>query len=356
VSELAGGAQAFRGVRACLIAGIPGQDGSLLARLLLEKGYYVTGTTRNVASADFWRLEELGIRNHPGLEIVELDVSDPARCTEVVANARPDEIYNVAGVSFIGRSLEDPLGASRVTGLGAWNLLEVIRTRCPHARYFQASSSEMFGASGDWPQDEETRFNPGTPYAVAKVFAHSATATYRGNFGIFAASGILYNHESPLRSEDFVTRKIACAAARVSKGMQDTVELGNLDAQRDWGYAPEYVEAMWRTLQAPTGGSYILATGRLTTVREFAEVAFRAAGIELRWHGKGVHETGVDEAGKVRIRVSPAHFRPAETRPLCGNPDKARRLLGWKAETGADDLSQVMVEAALKRLETGRAL
>ncbi len=355
MSKPAGQAEAVPGARAGLITGITGQDGSLLARLLLGKGYSVTGTTRDLASADFWRLEELGIRNHPRLEIVELDVSDAAGCADVVAGARPDELYNVAGVSFIGRSLEDPLGAARVTGLGAWNLLEAIRTRCPNTRYFQASTSEMFGYAGDSPQDEETRFNPGTPYAAAKVFAHSATVTYRQAFGVLASSGILYNHESPLRSDEFVTRKIACAAARISKGMQESVELGNLDAQRDWGYAPEYAEAMWRILQRASGDSYILATGRLTTVREFVEAAFRAAGIGLRWQGHGVGEKGIDDGGRARVNVSAAYFRPAETRPLCGNPGKSSRLLGWDARTGAEELSRIMVEAELKRLESGRA-
>lgn len=355
MSEPGGRAEAVPGVRRGLITGITGQDGSLLARVLLEKGYSVTGTTRNLASADFWRLEELGVRNHPGLEIVELDVADPARCTVVVANANPDELYNVAGVSFLGRPLEDPLGAARVTGLGAWNLLEAIRTRCPNTRYFQASSAEMFGNSGHWPQDEETRFRPSTPYSAAKVFAHSAAVTYRENFGIFASSGILYNHESPMRSVEFVTRKIACAAARISKGLQESVELGNLDAQRDWGYAPEYAEAMWRTLQAPSGDSYVLATGRLTSVKGFADAAFRAAGVSLRWQGEGVHEKGIDDTGNTRVRVSAAYFRPTERRPLCGNPGKSRRMLGWEAATGAEELSRIMVEAELDRLESGRA-
>lgn len=341
--------------RAGLITGVSGQDGSLLAQLLLEKGYAVTGTTRNLASANFWRLEELGVRNHPRLEIVELDVGDAARCAQVVAKACPEELYNVAGQSFIGRSLEDPLEAARVTGLGAWNLLEAIRTRCPNTRYFQASTSEMFGNAGNSPQDEETPLNPSTPYATAKVFAHSATVTYREAFGLFASSGILYNHESPLRSEEFVTRKIACAAARISKGMLEVVELGSLDAQRDWGYAPEYAEAMWRTLQAPAAGAYILATGRLTTVRGFVEAAFRAAGMGLRWQGHGVDERGIDDAGKIRVKVSAAYFRPAESRLLRGNPDKSRRLLGWEARTGAEELSRIMVEADLKRIEAGRA-
>ena len=351
----AGEAEAASGARVGLIAGVTGQDGSLLARLLLEKGYSVTGTTRNLLSADFWRLEELGVRNHPRLDIVELDVADPVRCAEVVATKRPEELYNVAGVSFIGRSLDDPMGAAQVTGLGAWNLLEAIRTRCPNTRYFQASTSEMFGNAGSSPQDEETRFNPGTPYAAAKVFAHSATVSYRETFGVFASSGILYNHESPLRNEEFVTRKIACAAARISKGLQESVELGNLDAQRDWGYAPEYAEAMWRTLQAPSGDSYVLATGRLTSVRGFVDSAFRAAGVGLRWQGHGVSEKGIDAAGRSRVKVSDAYFRPAESRPLCGNPDKSRRMLGWEARTGAEELSRIMVEADLKRLEARRA-
>lgn len=340
--------------RVALVTGITGQDGAWLARLLLEKGYRVTGTTRSIGSENLWRLEELGIRDHARLAMAELDVADSARCLETVKTVGPSEIYNLGGLSFIGQSYADPLNAARVTGLGAWNLLEAIRIASPGARFFQASSSEMFGNPATSPQDEDTPLNPRSPYAAAKVFAHWATTNYREAFGVFASSGILYNHESSLRDIKFVTRKITAAVARIRKGMQESVELGNLDARRDWGYAPEYAEAMWRILQVPASDTFVLATGRMTTVREFVEAAFRAAGIEVSWQGSGLLETGIDAgSGKVRVKVSSEFFRPLEGQALCGNSAKAQRLLGWKASKSVGDVCRIMVEADLKRLHRG---
>ena len=344
------------GGRIALITGISGQDGAWLAHLLLGKGYRVTGTTRELGSSDLWRLKELGIRNHACLKIVELDIADPARCLETVGATGPAEIYNLGGLSFISDSFGTPVDTSRVTGLGAWNLLEAVRTASPKSRFFQASSSEMFGSPASSPQDEETPFNPRSPYAASKVFAHWAAVNYRETFGVFASSGILYNHESALRDIKFVTRKIASAVARISRGMQESLELGNLDAQRDWGYAPEYAEAMWRTLQAGSPDSYVLATGRLTPVRGFVETAFRTVGVELRWQGHGLEEVGVDaKSGKASVKVSADFFRPEERLALCGNPGKSQRLLGWTATKQADEICRIMVQAELKRLDTGEA-
>lgn len=340
--------------RTALVTGITGQDGACLAQLLLAKGYRVTGTTRSLASANFWRLEELGIKGHASLEIVELDVADSMRCLETVRAANAAEIYNLGGLSFIGDSFADPLNTARVTGLGAWNLLEAVRTVRPETRFFQASSSEMFGVPAYSPQDEDTAFNPRSPYAAAKVIAHWATVSYRETFGVFAASGILYNHESPLRDIRFVTRKITSAVARIKIGAQEGVELGNLDAQRDWGYAPEFAEAMWLILQAEIPDSYVLATNTLTSVRSFVGAAFKAAGIEIRWQGQGLAETGVDtRTGKVRVRVSAEFFRAAETSLLRGNPRKSGRVLGWKAATPVEEICRLMVTSDLRRLERG---
>jgi GDPmannose 4,6-dehydratase len=342
--------------RTALITGISGQDGALLARMLLEKGYRVTGTTRNASTSSFWRLEELGISAHDRLNIVDLDVADAAACLETVRNVRPDEVYNLGGLSFIGQSFAQPLSTARVTGLGVWNLLDAIRCEQPGARFFQASSSEMFGDPEASPQDENMRFAPRSPYAAAKVFSHWATINYREAFGLFASSGILYNHESPLRGAEFVTRKISSAVARISRGRQDYLALGNLDVQRDWGFAPEYVEAMWRTLQADSPGTFVLATGRLATVRRFVEAAFMAADIALSWRGHGLDEVGVDsKSGRTLVKVSAEFFRLAEKRPLCGNPQRSSRVLGWAAEKQVEEICRIMVNADIGRLDRGQA-
>ncbi len=342
------------GEKTALITGVAGQDGATLTGQLLEKGYRVTGAFRQGAPDSFWRLEAMGIRDHPRLALEPLDLADPGRCLELVQACGPAEIYNLGGLSFIGQSFTEPLRTAQTTALGAMNLLEAIRVTDPRIRFCQASSSEMFGHATVSPQNEDTPFHPRSPYAVAKLFAHWAAVTYRESYGMFAASAILFNHESPLRGTGFVTRKISEAVARIRLGLQEVVELGNLDARRDWGYAPEYMDGIWRMLQAEAGDSFVLATGRLTTVREFAERAFRAAGIELRWQGVGWQETGHDaRSGAPRVRVSAGFFRPAETQPLCGDPRKAARVLGWRAATQVDEICRRMVEADLKRLGAG---
>lgn len=338
--------------RTALITGIAGQDGTCLASLLLDKGYSVVGTCRSEAPSALWRLVEAGVHEHPRLTLERLDLADQGRCLDVIEKYAPDEVYNLGGLSYIARSFIEPVQTAHSTGLGAMNLLEAIRLSDPGIRFFQASSSEIFGNPLVSPQDENTPFSPRSPYAVSKLFAHGMAISYRESYGLFAANGILFNHESPFRSVEFVTRKISDAVARIKLGLQDAVELGNLDAFRDWGYAPEYVEGMWRMLQAGEADSFVLATGRLTSVREFAVRAFKAAGMDIIWQGRDGDETGRDaDTGTVRVRLSKAHFRPAEVRPLCGNAGKAERLLGWKASVGIDEICRLMVEADLKRIE-----
>lgn len=340
--------------KVALITGVTGQDGACLAQLLLGKGYGVVGTTRDLAHADLWRIEEAGVLDHPHLKIEQLDLVNTERCVEFVAKTQPTEVYNLGGLSFIGRSFAEPVHTARTTGLGPIILLDAIRIGCPSARFFQASSSEMFGNAMSTPQHEDTPFHPRSPYAAAKLFAHWATISYRDSFGVFAASGILYNHESPLRGIDFVTRKITDAVARIQSGLQEAVELGNLAACRDWGYAPEYAEAMWRMLQTDSPDTFVLASGRLTPVRKFVEAAFRTAGVEISWRGHGMNEVGCDNRnGKLRVRISPEFFREAEAYPLCGDASKAQRLLGWKAETRVDEICRIMVEKDIERLRAG---
>lgn len=341
------------GRKVALITGITGQDGTCLAQLLLKKGYQVAGTSRNPVPGK-WRLEEVGLSGHAHLKLQQLNLGNADQCEGLVAELQPTEVYNLGGLSFIGKSFEDPLRTAETTGLGAINLLEAIRIACPSARFFQASTSEIFGNAADTPQDEETPFRPRSPYAVAKLFAHWGAVSYRESFGIFAASGILYNHESPLRGIEFVTRKISVAVARIKYGLQEVVELGNLAASRDWGYAPEYADAMWRTLQADSPGTFVLASGRLTSVREFVEAAFHAIGVDLVWQGQGTDETGRDRStGAIRVRVSPEFFRPVETGQLCGNPAKAHIMLRWKAATEVDEICRIMVHKDLERTGPG---
>ena len=341
-------------LRSAVVTGITGQDGAYLAQTLLAKGYLVHGTYRRTSSVNFWRIEELGIRQHPDLRLVEYDLTDAGASLNLIARTQPDEVYNLAAQSFVGVSFEQPTTTAHITGLGALNLLEAIRILRPQTRFYQASTSEMFGHVRAVPQDEKTPFYPRSPYGVAKLFAHWMTVNYRESYGIFGASGILFNHESPLRGLEFVTRKITDGAARIRLGKLDCLELGNLDARRDWGYAPEYVEGMYRMLQAPQPDTFVLATGRTETVRDFATMAFRAAGIGLEWRGEGVEETGVDAAtGKAVVRINPKFYRPAEVDLLIGNPARAKEKLGWQAQTTLEELCRMMVEADLRRHAAG---
>jgi GDPmannose 4,6-dehydratase len=337
-----------------VVTGVTGQDGAYLAELLLAKGYKVYGTYRRTSSVNFWRIEELGIQAHPNLELVEYDLTDIGTSVALVKRAAPDEIYNLAAQSFVGVSFEQPTTTAHITGLGALNLLEAIRLVNPGIRFYQASTSEMFGKVQAVPQVESTPFYPRSPYGVAKLFAHWMTVNYRESYGIFGASGILFNHESPLRGREFVTRKITDAAAKIQLGKLDVLELGNLDAKRDWGYAKEYVEGMWRMLQTEVPDTFVLATNRTETVRDFVRMAFRAIGRELEFRGEGDHETAVDRAtGKTLVRVNPRFYRPAEVELLIGNPAKAKAVLGWEPKTTLEELCRMMVEADLRRNERG---
>ena len=341
-------------MKKAIITGITGQDGAYLAQLLLKKGYKVYGTYRRVASVNFWRIEELGIKNHPNLELVEFDLIDASSAIRMVAEIEPDEIYNLAAQSFVGVSFKEPLATAHITGLGALHLLEAIRIVNPKIKFYQASTSEMFGKVQEIPQKETTPFYPRSPYGVAKLYAHWMTINYRESYDIFGCSGILFNHESPLRGLEFVTRKITDGVAKIILGKQDYIELGNLDAKRDWGYAKEYVEGMYLMLQASKPDTYVLATNKTQTVREFVKMAFRAVGIDLVFEGEGVEEKGIDKkSGKILVKVNPKYFRPAEVDLLIGDYSKAKKELGWEPKTTLEELCKMMVEADIKRNEKG---
>jgi GDPmannose 4,6-dehydratase len=338
--------------RIAVITGITGQDGAYLAQLLLAKDYRVFGTYRRGSSVNFWRIENLGITEDPRLQLVEHDLLDMASSIRILEKTQATEVYNLAAQSFVGVSFDQPIATGLITGLGPVNLLEAIRIVNPGIRFYQASTSEMFGQVQAVPQDEGTPFYPRSPYGAAKLYAHWMTINYREAYGIFATSGILFNHESPLRGIEFVTRKVTHAVARIARGQQEVLERGNLDAQRDWGFAGDYVDGMWRMLQADTPDTFVLATGHMQSVRHFVESAFAAAGVTLDWRGRGVDEIGVDAAtGVTRVRINPAFYRPAEVEQLLGNADKAKRLLGWTAGTSLDALCRMMVEADLARVD-----
>ncbi|NVD99744.1 GDP-mannose 4,6-dehydratase [Massilia sp. BJB1822] len=341
-------------IKKALITGITGQDGAYLAELLLQKGYAVTGTYRRTSSVNFWRIEELGIESHPNLKLVEYDLTDLSSSIRLLQAGDFDEIYNLAAQSFVGVSFEQPVTTADITGIGPVHLLEAIRIVNPKIRFYQASTSEMFGKVQAVPQKEDTPFYPRSPYGVAKLYAHWMTVNYRESYGIFGSSGILFNHESPLRGREFVTRKITDSVAKIKLGKLDVLELGNLDAKRDWGFAKEYVEGMWRILQAAQPDTYVLATNRTETVRDFVAMAFKAAGIAIEWQGSGEQETGHDaQSGKVLVRISPKYYRPAEVDLLIGDASKARKELGWEPQTTLEELCQMMVEADLRRNAAG---
>lgn len=341
-------------IKKALITGITGQDGAYLAELLLAKDYIVYGTYRRTSSVNFWRIEELGILNHPNLHLVEYDLTDLGASISLVEKVQPDEIYNLAAQSFVGISFDQPTTTAQITGLGPLNLLEAVRLVNPKIRFYQASTSEMFGKVQAVPQTEDTPFYPRSPYGVAKLYAHWITVNYRESYDIFGCSGILFNHESPLRGREFVTRKITDCVAKIKLGKLDCLELGNIDAKRDWGYAREYVEGMWRMLQVDTPDTYVLATNRTETVRDFVRMAFKGAGITVSFQGQGEQETAIDEeTGKTVMRVNPKFYRPAEVDLLIGDPAKAKQRLGWAPTTSLEQLCQMMVEADLHRNQAG---
>ena len=326
-----------------LVTGITGQDGAYLSKLLLEKGYEVYGAFRRTSDLNMGRMKFLGIDND--IQFVPFELLEFTNIHRTLETIRPDEVYNLGAQSFVALSFEQPVFTADVTGLGVLRLLEAIRAVNPQIRFYQASSSEMFGKVRETPQNENTPFYPRSPYAAAKLFAHCMTINYRESYGMFACSGILFNHESPLRGLEFVTRKITHAVARIKLGLQEKLSLGNLDSRRDWGYAAEYVEAMWLMLQQSEPDDYVVATGETHSVREFVEEAFREAGIELEWTGHGIHEKGVDRAaGKPIVEINPRFFRPAEVDVLIGDYSRAKAKLGWEPKTTFNELLRVMVQ------------
>lgn len=341
-------------MKKAIVTGITGQDGAYLAELLLNKGYEVYATYRRTASVNFWRIEELGIQKNPNLHLIEYDLTDATNSIRMISDIRPCEVYNLAAQSFVGVSFDQPLATAHITGLGAVHLLEAIRIVDPSIRYYQASTSEMFGKVQEIPQRESTPFYPRSPYGVAKLYAHWMTINYRESYDIFGCSGILFNHESPLRGREFVTRKITDAASKIKLGKMDMLELGNMDAKRDWGYAKEYVEGMYLMMQAKEPDTFVLATNRTETVRDFVSMAFKAADINIEWSGEAENEIGVDAAsGKKIVAVNPKFYRPAEVELLIGDPQKAKDILGWEPKTSLEELCRMMVEADMRRNESG---
>lgn len=337
-------------LKTAIITGISGQDGAYLAELLLSKGYTVYGTYRRTSSVNFWRIEEIGIQDHPNLHLVEYDLTDLSSSVRLLQQTGAKEVYNLAAQSFVGVSFDQPVTTAKITAIGALGMLEAIRIVDRSVRFYQASTSEMFGKVQAVPQTEHTPFYPRSPYGVAKLYAHWMTVNYRESYDIFGSSGILFNHESPLRGREFVTRKITDGVAKIKLGKFDRLKLGNLDAKRDWGFAREYVEGMWRMLQVDEPDTYVLATNRTETVRDFARMAFKAAGVDVEFSGKDEQEIGVDVAtGKTIIQVDPRFYRPAEVDLLIGDPAKATEKLGWKPQTTLEELCAMMVDADLRR-------
>ncbi len=331
-------------MKQALITGITGQDGSYLAELLLEKGYRVYGILRRKSVADYGNVEHL----KKEISFIYADMTDLVSLIAAMARSQADEVYNLAAQSFVATSWEQPLATAEIDGLGVTNLLEAIRIVKPQARFYQASTSEMFGLVQEIPQTEQTPFYPRSPYGVAKLYGHWITKNYRESYGMYACSGILFNHESERRGKEFVTRKITDGVARIRYGLQERIELGNLDSKRDWGHSKDYVRAMWMMLQQESPKDYVIATNETRTVREFAETAFASAGITVKWQGSGVDEIGIDTAtNKTVVTVSPQYFRPAEVELLLGNPAKAKEELGWEREISFSELVKRMVERDL---------
>lgn len=334
--------------KSALVSGITGQDGAYIAKLLLEKGYEVYGLLARRGSDTLWRLRELGLEGD--VRLIDGDLIDMSSMARALERSKAEEIYNLGAQSFVGTSWDQPVLTAEVTGISAVRFLEAVRLVNPQARFYQASTSEMFGKVQEVPQNERTPFYPRSPYGVAKLYAHWITVNYRESHGIYASCGILFNHESPLRGVEFVTRKITLALTRIRQGQQDVLDLGNLDAQRDWGFAGDYVEGMWRMLQQPKANDYVLASGQTHTVREFVSKAADVAGFNLEWQGTGGDEHGVDcRTGKTLVRVNPRFFRPAEVDLLIGDTTKAQKQLGWKPRVSFEELVEMMMKADLKR-------
>ena len=343
-------------IKSAIVTGVSGQDGAYLAENLLGRGYKVFGTYRRTSSVNFWRIEELGIADHPNLKLVEYDLTDMGSAIRLIEASQATEIYNLAAQSFVGVSFDQPITTGLITGIGAAYLLEAIRTVNSGIRFYQASTSEMFGKVQAVPQVEDTPFYPRSPYGVAKLYAHWLTVNYRESFNIFGSSGILFNHESPLRGREFVTRKITDTVAKIHLGKAKVLELGNLDAKRDWGFARDYVEGMRLIMQHDKPDTFVLATNRTETVRDFVNMAFRAIETEIDWSGSEEAEIGRSrQNGEVLVRVNQTFYRPAEVDMLIGNPAKAKAELGWAPTTTLEQLCEMMVEADLRRNTVDRS-
>jgi GDPmannose 4,6-dehydratase len=341
--------------KTALITGVTGQDGAYLAKLMLELGYRVVGGVRRTSSDNTWRLDELGVLGH--IEMIDLDVAEITNILRVIERFRPDEIYNLAAQSFVRSSFEQPIYTADIDAIGPARILEVIRTINPATRFYQASTSEMYGKASESPQSEQTPFHPRSPYAVSKLYAHWITINYRESYGLHACCGILFNHESPLRGREFVTRKITAGLAQVKHGQLKNLAFGNIDAKRDWGFAGEYVDGIRRVLQAPKPADYVLATGRAESVRHFIELAAPHFGFALEWRGSGAQEVGIDsKSGRTVVAIDPSHYRPAEVDALVGAPQKAAAELGWRAKVMLPELVAVMAEADDRRVRDGKPL
>lgn len=341
--------------KVALITGITGQDGAYLSKLLLDKGYKVFGAYRRTASLNLWRMEELGIAKE--VKLVPIDLLEYSNIQRTLDEVKPDEVYNLAAQSFVALSFEQPIYTGDVDGLGVVRLLDAIRMIKPKMRFYQASTSEMFGKVQAIPQNENTPFYPRSPYGAAKLYAHWITINYREAYDMHNSCGILFNHESPLRGLEFVTRKITAGLAQIKHGRKSPLELGNLDAKRDWGFAGDYVEGMWMMLQQPHGDDYVLATGEAHSVREFVEVAAGAAGFDIAWEGEGEKAQGIDsKAGQVIVKVNPEFYRPSEVEFLLGDATKARSELGWMPKVTFSQLVEMMMEADLRRAASGKLL
>lgn len=331
-------------MKKALVTGVTGQDGAYLAKLLLDKGYRVFGAYRRVSLDVLHRLRFLGIENK--VELIEFDLSEVNGVNRTLQKLQPDEVYNLAAQSFVGSSWQHPIVTADINAMGVARLLDAIRSYCPDARFYQASTSEMFGKVRAVPQTEETPFHPRSPYGVAKAFSHYLTVNYRESFGLHASSGILFNHESPIRGVEFVTRKISSGLARIALENGEPLRLGNMDAKRDWGFAGDYVAGMWLMLQQPKSDDYILATGVATSIREFAEYVGAAIGMDIAWEGEGLSEKGIDKkTGKVVIEIDEKFHRPAEVSFLLGDATKAEKNLGWRPATSVIQLAEMMARA-----------
>lgn len=336
-----------------LITGITGQDGAYLAEFLLTKGWEVFGAYRRSASTNFWRIKELGLKDLD-LHLVEHDLTDFGSSITLLEKIQPDVVYNLAAQSFVGVSFTQPMTTMQITGMGALYLLDAIRLVNTKIRYYQASSSEMFGKVATNPQNEQTAFYPRSPYGVAKLCAHWMTINYRESYDIFGVCGILFNHESPLRGQEFVTRKITDSVAKIKLDQLDVLELGNLNAQRDWGFARDYVDGMYRMMQAKKPSTYVLATGKIATVRDFVTMAFQAAEIKIAWQNNTQEEYAMNtKTGKIIARINPKFYRPAEVDLLIGDASKAKKELGWEPKTQLAELCQMMVDADIRRNRDG---